>query len=216
MRSRACGGSTTAARRELEVAMAAARILVVGAGIAGLATARALAGAGFSVEVVEREGALGRSGRGHLPARERGPRPPHAWARASGVGASGRDPTPAFQRPPRPAARRGRSRGDVGRRRTLPRAPSRRSPCRSDRRGARRADPDGSPRCADSASTTGRSQSSLAMQARGEYDLAVGADGIHSTVRRLAFGNEATARPVGQVGWRFVAACPSERSRRGR
>jgi phytoene dehydrogenase-like protein len=31
------------------------RILVVGGGIAGLATARALAHAGFSVEVVERE-----------------------------------------------------------------------------------------------------------------------------------------------------------------
>ena len=48
-------GSTTAARRELEVAMAAMRILVVGGGIAGLATARALAGAGFPVELVERE-----------------------------------------------------------------------------------------------------------------------------------------------------------------
>jgi hypothetical protein len=31
-----------------------------------------------------------------------------------------------------------------------------------------------------------------------------------STVRRLAFGTDATARPVGQVGRRFVTACPSE------
>ena len=44
----------------------------------------------------------------------------------------------------------------------------------------------------------------------GEYDLVIGADGIHSTVRRLVFGSGATARPVGQVGWRFVTACPPE------
>jgi FAD-dependent urate hydroxylase len=39
-----------------------------------------------------------------------------------------------------------------------------------------------------------------------DYDLVIGADGIHSTVRRLAFGDDARARPVGQSGWRFVAA----------
>jgi 2-polyprenyl-6-methoxyphenol hydroxylase-like FAD-dependent oxidoreductase len=43
----------------------------------------------------------------------------------------------------------------------------------------------------------------------GEYRLVVGADGIRSTVRQLAFGG-ATARPVGQHGWRFLAACPPE------
>jgi FAD-dependent urate hydroxylase len=45
----------------------------------------------------------------------------------------------------------------------------------------------------------------------GDYDLVVGADGIHSAVRRLT--SEATAalpRPVGQVGWRFVAPRPTE------
>jgi 2-polyprenyl-6-methoxyphenol hydroxylase-like FAD-dependent oxidoreductase len=35
------------------------------------------------------------------------------------------------------------------------------------------------------------------------YDLVVGADGVHSTVRRLAFG-DFDARYVGQVSWRFV------------
>jgi FAD-dependent urate hydroxylase len=44
----------------------------------------------------------------------------------------------------------------------------------------------------------------------GDYDLVVGADGIHSAVRRLAFGPTAAPRPVGQIGWRFVAPRPPE------
>ena len=44
----------------------------------------------------------------------------------------------------------------------------------------------------------------------GEYDLVIGADGIRSTVRRRAFGDDAAARPIGQVGWRFLTACPPE------
>jgi FAD-dependent urate hydroxylase len=44
----------------------------------------------------------------------------------------------------------------------------------------------------------------------GEYDLVVGADGIHSAVRRLTFGPTAVPRPVGQVGWRFLAPRPAE------
>jgi FAD-dependent urate hydroxylase len=44
----------------------------------------------------------------------------------------------------------------------------------------------------------------------GEYDLVVGADGIHSAVRRLTFGPPAVPRPVGQVGWRFLAPRPPE------
>jgi FAD-dependent urate hydroxylase len=42
----------------------------------------------------------------------------------------------------------------------------------------------------------------------GEYDLVVGADGIHSAVRRLTFEPSAVPRPVGQVGWRFLAPLP--------
>jgi 2-polyprenyl-6-methoxyphenol hydroxylase-like FAD-dependent oxidoreductase len=44
----------------------------------------------------------------------------------------------------------------------------------------------------------------------GEYDLVVGADGIHSAVRRLTFEPTAGPRPVGQVGWRFLARRPPE------
>jgi len=44
----------------------------------------------------------------------------------------------------------------------------------------------------------------------GEYDLVVGADGIHSAVRRLTFRPTAVPRPVGQVGWRFLAPRPPE------
>lgn len=42
----------------------------------------------------------------------------------------------------------------------------------------------------------------------GTYDLVVGADGIRSCVRRLEFG-ASTARFRGQVGWRFLARCPA-------
>jgi 2-polyprenyl-6-methoxyphenol hydroxylase-like FAD-dependent oxidoreductase len=38
----------------------------------------------------------------------------------------------------------------------------------------------------------------------GAYDLVVGADGVHSTIRGLAVGGPA-ARHVGQASWRFVA-----------
>lgn len=44
----------------------------------------------------------------------------------------------------------------------------------------------------------------------GDYDLVVGADGVHSAVRRLAFGPAAVAQPVGQVAWRFLAPRPAE------
>jgi 2-polyprenyl-6-methoxyphenol hydroxylase-like FAD-dependent oxidoreductase len=44
--------------------------------------------------------------------------------------------------------------------------------------------------------------------AQGSYDWVVGADGIRSTVRRLAFGSDATAYR-GQMGWRFIAPLPA-------
>ena len=41
------------------------------------------------------------------------------------------------------------------------------------------------------------------------YDLVIGADGIHSTTRQMTFGSGAV-RPVGQIAWRFVTKCPAE------
>ena len=41
------------------------------------------------------------------------------------------------------------------------------------------------------------------------YDLVIGADGIHSTTRRLTVGGGAV-RSVGQVAWRFVTECPPD------
>jgi 2-polyprenyl-6-methoxyphenol hydroxylase-like FAD-dependent oxidoreductase len=41
------------------------------------------------------------------------------------------------------------------------------------------------------------------------YDLVIGADGIHSTVRQLAVG-VCNTRPVGQLAWRFVTECPPD------
>lgn len=39
------------------------------------------------------------------------------------------------------------------------------------------------------------------------YDLVVGADGVHSSIRSHLFGN-VKPRFCGQVGWRFLARCP--------
>ena len=44
----------------------------------------------------------------------------------------------------------------------------------------------------------------------GDYDLVVAADGIGSAVRQLTFAPTALPRPVGQIGWRFLAPRPPE------
>ena len=44
---------------------------------------------------------------------------------------------------------------------------------------------------------------STIARAAGEYGVVIGADGIHSSIRRLVFGD--IPRPVGQISWRFIA-----------
>lgn len=39
------------------------------------------------------------------------------------------------------------------------------------------------------------------------YELVVGADGVHSSIRKLTFG-DSPPRYCGQVGWRFLVQCP--------
>jgi 2-polyprenyl-6-methoxyphenol hydroxylase-like FAD-dependent oxidoreductase len=52
-------------------------------------------------------------------------------------------------------------------------------------------------------------QAVLSDGSSGSYDLVVGADGVHSTVRALALGGP-DARDVGQASWRFVAQTPDD------
>jgi FAD-dependent urate hydroxylase len=189
--------------------MIEARILVVGAGIAGLAAARTLARAGFSAEVVEREPAWEETGTGiYLPGNAA------RALRALGLEQSVSERAVVIPRQ-RVSDHRGRLLVEVdlaelwdgvGPCLALPRADlhavlldgARDVPIRmgADVRGLR------------------EQRGTLSVEFRdgtaGKYDLVIGADGIRSTVRRLAFGDDATARPVGQVGWRFVTACPPE------
>ena len=44
------------------------------------------------------------------------------------------------------------------------------------------------------------------------YDLVIGADGVHSGVRKLMLGDadDGVVRPIGQMAWRFVTECPEQ------
>ena len=189
--------------------MAAARILVVGAGIAGLATARALAGAGFSVEVVEREGAWDGAGAGiYLPGNAA-----HAL-RTLGLERAVSERAVVIPRQ-RFCDHRGRLLVEVD----LAEIWDNVGPCLALHRtdlhavlidGARDVPIRMAVDVCGLSEHNGTLTAEFGDGSAREYDIVVGADGIHSTVRRLAFGSEANARPVGQVGWRFVAPRPRE------
>jgi FAD-dependent urate hydroxylase len=177
-------------------------VLIVGAGIAGLALTRALHDRGIGSEVVERRAATPSAGTGlYLPA--------NAMRALAQVGVGEElvaGATPIDRQ--RFLDHRGRVLADidvgrfwhgVGRcfamRRSVLHEALREAasavPVRSGI-GVTGIEPGATPTVAFSDGSTET------------YDLLVGADGVHSTVRRLGLGGPA-ARPVGQASWRLIA-----------
>jgi 2-polyprenyl-6-methoxyphenol hydroxylase-like FAD-dependent oxidoreductase len=182
-----------------------ARVLVVGAGLAGLALARALGRAGFAPEVVEREAAWSDAGTGmYLPAN--GVRALGALGLEEAV--SARAATITRQRL---LDHHGRLLveidldgfwGDVGACLALPRA---------DLHQVLR---EGVPvRMGRTVRSLERLDGPVEVRFDGGgtevFDLVVGADGLRSAVRRLAVDPRPPV-PVGQHSWRFLAAAPPE------
>jgi len=186
--------------------MKQARVLVVGAGPAGLATARALTAEGFAPQVVEKNSAWTNAGTGmFLPA--------NAFRALRALGLDNAVAAGAFHIPSqRLLDQRGRLLveidlarlwGDVGPCLGIARAQlhdTLRHGVPVDLGTAVRSleQRNGEPVLAGFAD--GRSS---------EYDLVVGADGIHSTVRRL-LGDDRPPLSVGQRSWRFLTTCPTD------
>jgi len=190
------------------IAVAGLRTLVVGAGIAGLGAARALRQRGLAADVVEREPAWTHNGAGiYLPGNAT--RALRALGLESAV--TERGSLVPYQRL---CDHRGRLLadidlaalwGDVG-------------PClalhRADLHEILASHGDPVP------ARMGLPVRRLSQQTEtvtvefgdataNSYDLVIGADGIHSTVRQLTIGTRAV-RPVGQLSWRFITECPPE------
>ncbi len=184
------------------------RILVVGAGIAGLGAARALRQRGLAVDVVEQEPQWTQVGAGvYLPGNAA------RALRGLGLESAVADHGAVIARQ-RFCDHRGRLLseidvahlwGDVG-------------PCLA----VHRADlheilaSHGEPvpvRMGQTVRRLSQHDDTVAVGFNGNttegYDLVIGADGIGSTVRELAVGIGAV-RPVGQFAWRFVTECPPE------
>jgi FAD-dependent urate hydroxylase len=186
----------------------AGRILVVGAGIGGLGAARALRQRGMAVDVVEREPAWSHAGAGvYLPGNA-----------ARALRALGLEDAVVARAAPIPRQRfcdhRGRLLADVD----VTSLWRDVGPClalhRADLREILAAHDEPVPVRMGVAvrGLTQRGPDVIVEFSDGEvgrYDFVVGADGRHSTVRRLAFG-VGGVQPVGQLAWRFVTECPTE------
>ena len=183
------------------------RVLVVGGGIAGLALAPMLARTGVAVEVIEREPAWRHAGTGiYLPGNA---------VRALGVlgleaAVASRAVEIARQRF---CDHRGRLLFEVD----VAELWAAVGPCLAVHRAElhallREAADDVPTRIGLALERLAQRDGIVSVEfsdgTSGEYDLVVGADGIHSAVRRLTFEPTAMPRPVGQVGWRFLAPRP--------
>jgi len=182
------------------------RILIVGAGIAGLALGRALRLRGFQPEIVERAAAWGTGGTGiYLPAN--GVRALGALGLAEAVAARG-TVIPRQQL----SNHRGRLLADID----LADVWGATGPClalhRADLHAILREGAQDVPIRMGTTIQSFEQDRGVRVVfgdgSTGAYDLLVGADGIHSSVRCLA-GDARPARPVGQWSWRFVIPCPT-------
>lgn len=182
---------------------AQASVLIVGAGIAGLALGRALSARGIAAEIIERTPAWTPAGTGiYLPAN--GVRALHSLGLGDDM--TSRSVRVIYQRI---LDSRGRLLAEID----LDGIWGAVGPCVGMRRadlhallldGAR-----GVPlRLGTTVTALTESRDSVTVVfddgVQREYDVVVGADGVHSTIRRLAFGHT-SPRYVGYVSWRFLS-----------
>jgi len=184
------------------------RILIVGGGIAGLATARMLVRIGLSPEVIEREPVWRAAGTGiYLPG--------NATRALRALGVEVQLASMAVEIPrQRFCDHRGRLLCEVD----VAKLWAGVGPCLALGRAAlhellREAAGDVPIRLGLSMEQLVQRDGIVSVElsdgTSGEYDLVVAADGIHSAVRRLTFEPTAVPHPVGQTGWRFVTPrCP--------